>query len=131
MKSLDEKLFICETCHKHLWKNEIPCQAVCNKMVLDPIPNELKGLKKLEKVLISKRILFKKIAIMHGKGEFSKIKRSICNIPIEAVNICNILPRPAVSNGLIVVRMKRGLKYRGHVYFELVCPHQGLNYLKS
>ena len=61
-----------------------------------------KDLKKLEKVLISKRILFKKIAIMHGKGEIFKIKGSICNIPIEAANICNILPRLAVSNGLIV-----------------------------
>ena len=74
MRSFDEKLYICETSHTHICKNEIPCQAVCNKMVLDLIPDELKDLKKLEKVLISKRILFKKIAIMHGKGEFSKIK---------------------------------------------------------
>ena len=32
------------------------------------------NLKKLEKVLICQRNLFKKIAIMHGKGEFSKTK---------------------------------------------------------
>ena len=105
-------------CYKHLHKNEIPCQAVCNKMALDPVPDELRHLRKLENVLISKRLLFKKIAIMHGKGEFSKIKGSICNIPVEAANICNILPRPAVSNGLIVVKLKRDLKYRGHVYFN-------------
>ena len=37
---------------------------------------------------------------MHGKGEFAKIKVSIGNIPIEAANICNILPRPADSNEL-------------------------------
>ena len=47
-----------------------------------------------------------KIALMHGKGEFSKIKGSICNIPVEAVNICNILPRSGVSNRLIVVKLK-------------------------
>ena len=29
---------------------------------------------------------------MHGKGEFSKIKGSICYIPKEVVNICNVLP---------------------------------------
>ena len=72
--------------------------------------------------------------MMHGKGEFSKIKGSICNIPIEVANVCNILPRPSVSNGLIVVKLKRDLKYRGHVYFEPVCPHviyQVLIYLKS
>ena len=78
------KFFVCEICHKHLYKNEVPCQAVCNKMAFDPIPDQLKYFKKLEKVLSSKRILFKKIATMHGKGEFSKIKGGICNIPIEA-----------------------------------------------
>ena len=36
------------------------------------------------------------------KGEFSKIKGSICNIPIETANICNILPRSAVSNGFML-----------------------------
>ena len=95
----------------------MPCQAVFDKTSLDPIPDELKYLKKLKKDLISKRIIFKKIAIMHGKGEFAKIKGSICNIPIETANICNILPRPADSNGLIVVKLKQDLKYRVHVYF--------------
>ena len=133
VKSYDEKFYICETCHKHLHKNEIPCQAVSNKMALDPIPDEIRHLRKLEKVLISKRLLFKKIAIMHGKGEFSKIKGSICNIPVETANICNILPRPAVSNGIIVVKLKRDVKNRGHVYFEPVRPtiiYQALTYLK-
>ena len=43
---------------------------------------------------------------MHGIGEFAKIKGSICNISIEAANVCNVLPRPAYSNGLIVVKLK-------------------------
>ena len=80
-------------------------------------------LRKIEKVLISKEMLFKKITIMRENGESLKIKVSICNIPIEAANICNIIPRPKVSNGLIVVKLKRGLKYRVHVYFEPVRPH--------
>ena len=71
---------------------------------------------------------------MHGKGNFSKIKGTICNIPIEKANVCNILPRPTDSNGLIVVKLKRDLKYRGYIYFEPVCPNvicQALNYLKT
>ena len=83
----------------------------------------MKDLKKIEKVSITKKILFKKIAIMHRKGEFPKIKGSICILPIETANACNILPKLAVSNGLILVKLKRGLKYRGHVYFEPVLPH--------
>ena len=121
MKSFDEKLYICETCNKHLYENEIPCQAVCNKMVLDLIPDELKDFKKTEKVLIAKIILFKKIAIMHGKGELFKIKESVYTISIEATNKCNILPRPAVSNGLIVVQLK----------IQGLCVYQALTYLKS
>ena len=42
------------------------------------------------------------IAIMHGKDEFPKIKETICNIPIAAKNVCNILPRPKVSNQLLL-----------------------------
>ena len=32
--------------------------------------------------------------------------------------ICNVLPRPVYSNGLIVVKLKRDHTYRGYVYFE-------------
>lgn len=47
---------------------------------------------------------------MHGKYIFLKIKGSICNIPIEAANIWNILLRPGVSNGLVITELKRDLK---------------------
>ena len=58
---------------------------------------------------------------MHGKGEFYKNKGSICNITFAIfANISNMLPRPAVSRELIVVKLKRDLKYRGHVYFDPV-----------
>ena len=57
---------------------------------------------------------------MRGKGEFAKIKGSICNIPIETANICNILSRPVDSNRLILVKLKRDLKYGGYVYFKPV-----------
>ena len=67
-------------------------------MSLDLFPDELKGTRKLEKILISKTAIFKNIAIMLGKVEFGKIKGSICNIPIESANISNILPGPANSN---------------------------------
>ena len=78
--------------------------------------------------------MFKKIAIMHRKGQFSIIKGSICKVPIEIANICNILPRPAVSSRLTVIKLNRGFKDRGHVYFEPVPPriiYQALTYLKS
>ena len=33
-----------------------------------------------------------------------------------------VLPHGADSNGLVVIKLKRKLNYRGHVYFEPVCP---------
>ena len=79
----DEKIYICDTSHKHLSNNEKPCQAVFNKISWDPTPDELKYFKKLEKIVVSKRIIFQKIAIMHGKGEFAKIKSSFVISPLK------------------------------------------------
>lgn len=90
MRSFDEKNYIFDTCHKHFCRNKMSCQAVFNRISLDPILRELKDLKKLEKILISKRMILKKLAIMQRKAKFAKIKGSICNIPIEATNTCNI-----------------------------------------
>ena len=66
--SSDNTCDLCLTCHRHLLKNKTPCQAVCNKLEIADLPQVFQNLRRLEKVLISKRILFKKIAIMHGKG---------------------------------------------------------------
>ena len=74
VRLFDGKIYIPTTCHNHLSRNEISCQAVFTKISLDYIPNELKDLKKKkkEKQLISKRMILKK-EIMHGKGKFTKI----------------------------------------------------------
>ena len=54
------------------------------------------------------------------KGQFSKIKGAVCNVPVEADSMCNIVPRGTDSNGLILMKLKRKLSYRGHVLFEPV-----------
>ena len=72
VRSFDEKIYICNTCHKHLSRNQMPYQAVFNKMNLDPIPDELKDLKELEKKIISKGIIFKKIVTIYGKERICK-----------------------------------------------------------
>ena len=82
VNSFNSKYYICITCDKHLKKDEIPCQAVWNKLEISDLPAEIKVLNILERVLISKRILFKKIVIM-PKGQQPKIKGAICNIPIQ------------------------------------------------
>ena len=98
------------------------------------LPNEFRELRRLEGVLVAKRILFKKVTVM-PKGQSPKVKGSICNIPISEIdNNCNSLVRPADSNGVIIVKLKRKAVYRGHVLFEPVRPRlieSLLQYLKK
>ena len=103
-------------------ENCIPCQAVCNLLrVIEP-PKEFKDIRRVEKVLIARRLHFKKISIMF-KGRSPKLKGAICNLPLDVVNVSNILLRRAVSNGVVIVKPKGKLQYRGHVYFESVRPN--------
>ena len=72
-------------------KKATSCQAFSNKLYVEVAPKQLHNLLKLGKVLISERILFKNVAIIHGKKEFAKIKGNICNIPAKTETVCNVL----------------------------------------
>ena len=100
VSSSDGKLYICQTCHKKLKKSEIPAQAVSNKLAIFDFPHDLANMNRLERAIISRRILFKKITIM-PKGQTPKLKGSICNVPVNTDDVANILPQGADSNGII------------------------------
>ena len=132
-KSFDGKEYICKTCHPKVSKGNLPCQAVYNNLYVDKIPEELSTLEKLEQILIAQRIVFQKIVIM-PKGQQRKIKGAICNVPVECEETCRILPRPSSSSGIILLKLKRKLEFRGHVYFQAVRPQlllNALNWLKN
>ena len=65
--------------------------------------------------------MFEKIIVI-PKGQQRKIKGAICNIPVECDQTCNILPRPPERSGIILLKLKRKLEFRGHVYFQVACP---------
>lgn len=99
VQSYDNREYICHTCNSKLLKGRIPCQAVSNSLRVEELPKEFRDLRKLEKVVIAKRLLFKKITIM-PKGQSPKLRGSICNVPISAEDICNVLPRGMDNNGV-------------------------------
>ena len=104
-----------------------------NELEISASSDVLIGLHRLERVLIPQRILFKKVTIM-SKGNFPKLKSSICNVPIDTVDISDVLPRRADSNGLVAIKLNCKLPYRGHVYFEAARPellNLTLMYLKE
>ena len=98
--SADGKQYICITCHKKLLKGIVPAQAVCNNLQTFELPSRFRDLRKLEKIIIAKRLLFKKVTIM-PKGQCPKIKGAICNVPINADDICKVLPRGMDNNGVV------------------------------
>ena len=131
--SFDGKEYICKTCHLKVKDGKLPCQAVVNNMFIDEIPRELVTLQKLEQILIAQRIVFEKIIVM-PKGQQRKIKGAICNVPVECDQTCSILPRPSERSGIIMLKLKRKLEFKGYVYFEAVRPElilEALMWLKS
>ncbi|CAH3142591.1 unnamed protein product [Porites evermanni] len=112
--SFDNKEYICKTCHSKVIKGKVPCQAVYNDMFVDDIPTELSTLEKLEQILIAQRIVFENIGLM-PKGQQRKIKGAICNVPVECDKTCQTLPHAPESSGIILLKLKRKLQFRGHV----------------
>ena len=90
-------------------------------------------MKKVEQILIAQRIVFQKIVIM-PKGQQRKIKGVICNVLVECVETCRVLPRSSLSSGIMLLKLKRKLEFRGHVYFQaarLQLLLNALNWLKN
>lgn len=127
-KSFDNKEYICKTYKSKLLKGQVPCQAVSNKLGVDDVPPEMKCLEKLEQILVAQRMMFEKIVIM-PKGQQRKIKGAICDVPVACDNTCKLLPTPAENSGIIMLKLKRKLDFRSHVYFQAVRPDIVLNAL--
>jgi len=128
--SFNGNMYICNTCHLTVKKkNKTPCQAVYNNLAVDDVPPELASLEKLEQILISQRIVFQKIVVM-PKGQQRNFKGAICNVPVSCEETCHVLPRPPDSSGIIMLKLKRKLQFRGHVYFQAVRPEVVLHALQ-
>ena len=97
-------------------------------MFVDDIPTELSTLEKLEQILIAQRIVFEKKVFM-PKGQQRKIKGAICNVPVECDKTFQTLLRAPESSGIILLKLKCKLRFRGHVYYQAVCPEIVLNAL--
>ena len=112
--SFDEEKCICKTCARKIRTKHAPCQVFINELQITNLPNQFCDIRILEKIPVSKRLRFKKVAIM-PTGQSLKIKGSVCNVPVEIMDVSTLLPRQVDSNGLVIIKLKRKLKYQGHV----------------
>ena len=122
--SFDGNYYICKTCDTHARKLKVPGQAVVNGLIIEKIPKQLDYLNTLELVLISKRLLLKKIVIIMPKGKTPKKHGSIVTVPVNVSETCNHFPREGNCEEVILVKLKRKLSCKGNVYFEPVRPQR-------
>ena len=131
--SFDGNYYICKTCYNHTRKLKVPVQAVFNGLIIEKIAKKLDCLNTLALPLISKRLLFKKVVIM-PKGQTPKMHDSITNVPVNVSETYNHLPRERNCEEAILVKLKRKIAFKGHVYFEPVRPQRvraALEFLKN
>ena len=113
--------WICNTCSSYLKKGKMPPQANANCLETPTVPDELKSLSPLEVRLLSQRYPFMKILAL-PKGKQCGLKGSVVNIPVNEKEVCSTLPRTPQKAGLIPLRLKRRIKYKGHVKFQFIRP---------
>ena len=68
------------------------------------------------------------------KGQCPKIKGEICDVTINADDICRVLKRGMDNNGVVQECLKKKLNFKSHVLFEAVRPtvvHGVLDFLKK
>ena len=68
----DGNFHIYKTCIEKLDKNCISCQAIANMLEVCELPKEFWDIQRLERVLVARQLLFKKIRIM-PKGQSPKL----------------------------------------------------------
>ena len=110
--SFDGKIYVCNTCHSKAIQGKVPCQATLKNLYFDDVPTKLESLKKLEQIIIARQIVFEKILV-------------------NCDQTCNIFPD---RSGIILLKLKRKIQFRGHDYFEAVRPEfimTALNWLKA
>ena len=77
--SHDCECYISLTSDRKLNKNAGPCQVVANKLTIERLPSQFQTTHELERILVSRNILFKKITII-SKNHSLTLKGSMYNI---------------------------------------------------
>ena len=131
--SLEDRLWVCKTCHNTLKHNKLPAQAKANNLHLDVIPPESSDLNPLEIHLISLQIPFMKMVALPC-GNQRAIHGSAVNVPTDLTAVCTLLSRLPSETLMVPVKLKRKLCYKGHYMYEYIRPAKvltALQWLKS
>ena len=109
-KSVQDKEWLCRTCHNYLAKNKVPPSALVNGMQFATKP-EFFDLNELECRLLAPRIAFQKL-MQAPRGRQFKIHGNVVNVPADVSDTVSTLPRLLTETGTIKVNLKRRLQYK-------------------
>ena len=121
-KSVNNKEWLCRTCHNHLAKDKVPPLALLNGMKFPKKP-EFFDLNELECRLIAPRLAFQKL-MQAPRGRQLKIHGNVVNVPAEVSDTVNMLPRLPNDTGTIKVNLKRKLQYKSSALSLNIRPHK-------
>ena len=109
MKSVDNKEWVCRTCHSHLIKNKIPLCAIANGMKFPDRPDFF-DLNELE-WLLAPKIAFQKL-MQAPRGRQFKIHGNIVNVPADVGNTVTMLPHLQSQTGTVKINLKESYNTR-------------------
>ena len=87
------------------------------------IPTQLEEICSLEERLISLKIPFMKI-ISLPTGRQRAVHGAVVNVPPSLKNVVEQLPRLPSETGIIPVKLKRRLIYKGHILYQNIRPQK-------
>ncbi len=118
--SVDDKEWLCITCHISLKQGKIPRLAVINGLKFPDKPPEL-YLHPLEERLISLRIPFMTLYELPRGGQL-QMQGSVVNVPVDIAPVVQSLPRTLDNAATVPIKLKRKLSYKKCVYHQNVRP---------
>ena len=111
---------ICKYCHNYLKKGKMPSIAYYgNTLATAAMPDDLADLNTLEQFLLTPVIPFMKV-INLPKGYQRGIHGQVVCVQSDLNKVASSLPRPVDDTGLIKVKLKRKLRYKGHHLYQQV-----------
>lgn len=100
---------------------QIPPQTAINGLLLSDIPAQLQ-LTQLEAAVVAQRILFMRLVAL-PRGHQRAIHGAVVNVPTNVSSTVTVVPLTLVKVGLIPLKLKRRLRYKGYMLQQFVRPH--------
>ena len=119
-KSVENKKWICRTCHNNLKNGKVPTCSKANGMSFPEKPAVL-NLTPLEERLIAPRIPFMQIREL-PRGHQLSIHGNVVNVPADVNTTISMIPRPIDESQTISIKLKKRKGFKGYYMFQTIRP---------